>query len=103
MTGPELQGILDELGLAQAEAARHLYLTTTQLGAYLQGRHRIPGPLKAAVEAWQRHGLPPGAKRIDRDVDPKQLRLMRELRDSLADAPTEPPKPRKARKGKETP
>ena len=95
MTSGELQGLLDEIGLSQTEAARLLYITPNQLLQYLNGQRKIPGPLVAAVEAWQRHGPPPGALLASEQVRPGQLKLMKELRDSLAQKSDDPAPPRK--------
>src|SRR5262245_43597564 len=99
MTAKELQDLLDTLGLTQAEAARLLYITPNVLGAYLNGQRKIPGPLVAAVEAWERHGPPPGAKQVSEEIEPGKLKLMKELRDSLA-GDTAPPEPKRRGKKK---
>jgi hypothetical protein len=92
-----LREALDELSLPDGEAARLLYITPNVLWQYLQGKRKIPGPLVAAVEAWQRHGLPPGATTAKETMEPGKLELMKKLRDSLAEPPEEPKK-RKRRK-----
>src|SRR6185503_7075915 len=98
MDARELRAALDGLGLTDGEAARLLYITPNVLMNYLDGRRKIPGPLVAAVEAWQRHGAPPGAKLISEQAKPGTIKLMRELRDALAAEPAEAPaKSRKPR------
>jgi hypothetical protein len=89
MNSRDLRAALDELGLSDGEAAQQLYITPNALWQYLQGQRKIPGPLIAAVEAWRRHGPPPGAKIVTEQVEPGKLKLMKKLRESL----TEPKEP----------
>jgi hypothetical protein len=101
MDARELRSALDDLGLTDGEAARLLYITPNVLMGYLDARRKIPGPLVAAVEGWQRHGPPPGARLISEHAKPGTIKLMRELRDALAGEPAEPAaKPRKPRSKK---
>jgi len=101
MDARELRAALDQIGLADGEAARLLYITPNVFMGYLDGRRKIPGPLVAAVEGWQRHGPPPGAKLVADQAKPGTIELMRELRDALAGQPGEPaPRTRKARSKK---
>ena len=92
MDAHELRAALDELSLPDGEAARLLYITPNALWQYLQGKRKIPGPMVAAIEAWQRHGPPPDAKTARETIEPGKLELMKKLRDSLADQPHETPK-----------
>jgi hypothetical protein len=97
MNPRELRESLDGIGLSDGEAARLLYITPNALWQYLQGKRKIPGPLVAAVEAWQRHGPPPGAKSVAETTEPGKLKLMKKLRDSLA-TPEDSPAPKRSRK-----
>ena len=97
MDARELRAALDELSLPDGEAARLLYITPNVLWQYLQGKRKIPGPMVAAIEAWQRHGLPPGATTAKETIEPGKLELMKQLRDSLAEPPEGPTK--RKRKG----
>ena len=99
MTGGELREALDAIGLTETEAARLLYITPNALLQYVNGQRKIPGPMVAAVEAWQRHGAPPGATLATEHIKPAQLKLMRELRDSLSEEPGDK-KPHGKRKAK---
>ena len=98
MDARDLRAALDELSLPDGEAARLLYITPNALWQYLQGKRKIPGPMVAAIEAWQRHGPPPDAKTAKETIEPGKLELMKKLRDSLADEPADPVK-RKGKKG----
>src|SRR5689334_3921549 len=95
MDARELRAALDELSLPDGEAARLLYITPNALWQYLQGKRKIPGPMVAAIEAWQRHGPPPDAKTARETIEPGKLELMKKLRDSLAEEPEEAPVKRK--------
>jgi hypothetical protein len=99
MNAHELRTALDQLSLPDGEAARLLYITPNALWQYLQGKRKIPGPMVAAIEAWQRHGPPPDAKTASETIEPGQLKLMKQLRDSLAEEPEKPVK--RKRKAKE--
>ena len=97
----DLRNALDALNLSDAEAARLLYISPNVLARYLLGQQKIPGPLVAAVEAWQRCGPPPGAQLITEKAKPGTIALMRELRDALAAPPQEAaaaPKPKRRSK-----
>ena len=50
----EFRKILKSLGLSQSEAARRLYVTVTTVQRWVRGTRKIPGPVIAALEAWQR-------------------------------------------------
>jgi hypothetical protein len=100
MTSSELRTALDGLGLSDGEAAQLLYITPNVLSAYLLGQRKIPGPMVAAIEAWQRHGPPPGAKLVTEGTPPKTLKLMRDLRDSLAEGTDDTPAPKRPKKKK---
>src|SRR2546423_9110444 len=89
MDAKELREALDELELSDGEAARLLYISPVILMKYVLGERKIPGPMVAAIEAWQRNGLPPGAKLVTEQARPGTLKLMRNLRDSLASPPQE--------------
>jgi hypothetical protein len=94
----QLRAALDELSLPDGEAARLLYITPNALWQYLQGKRKIPGPMVAAIEAWQRHGPPPDAKTAKETIEPGKLALMKQLRDSLADEPEQSVKKKKSKK-----
>src|SRR5882672_3185401 len=70
MDARDLRAALDELSLPDGEAARLLYITPNALWQYLQGKRKIPGPMVAAIEAWQRHGVPPGATTAKETMEP---------------------------------
>src|SRR5260370_39344698 len=99
MDARELRVALDQLGLSDGEAARLLYISPTILSKYLLAQRKIPGPVVAAVESWQRCGPPPGARLVTQEAKPEAIKLMRELRDSLS-APAEDtaPQPKRSRK-----
>ncbi len=53
--GPsEFRKQLKKLGLSQSEAARRLYVEVSTVQRWVRGVRRIPGPVIACLEAWQR-------------------------------------------------
>ncbi len=53
MTPQELRDTLQELELSQSEAARRLGVEQSTMYRWLSGESKIPGPVEAAIEAWQ--------------------------------------------------
>ena len=54
MTGKQFRKYLDRLGLSQAEAARRMYVTTTTVFRWASEARKIPGPVVALLECWER-------------------------------------------------
>src|SRR2546422_8027675 len=49
-----LAAALKRLGLSQSEAARRLRVEQSTMWRWLAGERRIPGPVVAAIECWER-------------------------------------------------
>ena len=54
MTAVQFRKALKTLRLSQREVARRLYSEVSTVNRWATGRHPIPGPVQAAVEAWVR-------------------------------------------------
>ena len=66
----ELRKVLKGLGLSQSEASRRLYVSVNTVQRWVSGARKIPGPVIAALEAWQRQAKAEEAlKRVKEALD----------------------------------
>ena len=65
VTPAKLRKSLKQLGLSQSEAARRLYVEGSTLRRWLSGARKIPGPVVACFEAWEREQA--ARKALDKD------------------------------------
>ena len=77
MTGNQFRKCLDRLELSQVEAARRMYVTTTTVFRWASEARKVPGPVVALLECWEKQ---------------------RRLRDTLGDQPARSKKRRKGKK-----
>jgi len=54
MTGDTLRKVLSRLDLTQAEAARRMHVSTQAMQYWVTGQRKIPGPVIALLECWER-------------------------------------------------
>jgi plasmid maintenance system antidote protein VapI len=54
VTPKQFRGILEKLGLTQAEAARRMRVDTSTVFRWASGRRRIPGIVVSLLESWLR-------------------------------------------------
>lgn len=54
MTPAQFRQALKRLGLSQSEAARRLYVAIPTVQRWVSGKRRIPGPVIACLESWER-------------------------------------------------
>ena len=66
----EFRKQLKRLGLTQSEAARRLYVEVSTVQRWARGARKIPGPVIACLESWQRQAKAEEAlKRVKQALD----------------------------------